>query len=171
MALRGGWGLFRKGYRREILLRLTYKAYVEDEEDTTNVMFDRATFRGQAEMKLPYRIPLYESHHRLLLFTNQVIFLLLCSVKEEEEASFRLVNQKAMMMIFYCCVFVSQGLHTPVFWRGDHKFTVVAATANVSCGSHNSGSEPKKFAPTIQTKKSFSAKNEGANSHHERFIK
>nr|GEW11046.1 tricalbin-3 isoform X1 [Tanacetum cinerariifolium] len=33
VALRGGWGLFRKRYAGEILLRLTYKAYVEDEED------------------------------------------------------------------------------------------------------------------------------------------
>lgn len=33
MTLRGGWRLFRKGYAGEILLRLTYKAYVEDEED------------------------------------------------------------------------------------------------------------------------------------------
>ncbi|XP_076894998.1 synaptotagmin-2-like [Bidens hawaiensis] len=33
VALRGGWGLFRKGNAGEILLRLTYKAYVEDEED------------------------------------------------------------------------------------------------------------------------------------------
>ncbi|KAL8208175.1 hypothetical protein R6Q57_007587 [Mikania cordata] len=33
VALRGGWGLYRKGYAGEILLRLTYKAYVEDEED------------------------------------------------------------------------------------------------------------------------------------------
>ncbi|PWA88037.1 C2 calcium-dependent membrane targeting [Artemisia annua] len=33
VALRGGWRLFRKGYAGEILLRLTYKAYVEDEED------------------------------------------------------------------------------------------------------------------------------------------
>ncbi|KAL5553003.1 hypothetical protein UlMin_040404 [Ulmus minor] len=31
--LRGGWGLFRNGSAGEILLRLTYKAYVEDEED------------------------------------------------------------------------------------------------------------------------------------------
>ncbi|KAI3976423.1 hypothetical protein MKX01_008281 [Papaver californicum] len=31
--LKGGWGLFRKGSAGEILLRLTYKAYVEDEED------------------------------------------------------------------------------------------------------------------------------------------
>ncbi|KAM3705701.1 hypothetical protein ACJW31_03G099600, partial [Castanea mollissima] len=33
VALRGGWGLFRKGSSGEILLRMTYKAYVEDEED------------------------------------------------------------------------------------------------------------------------------------------
>lgn len=33
MVLQGGWGLFRKGSSGEILLRLTYKAYVEDEED------------------------------------------------------------------------------------------------------------------------------------------
>lgn len=33
VALQGGWGLFRKGSSGEILLRLTYKAYVEDEED------------------------------------------------------------------------------------------------------------------------------------------
>ncbi|KAE9445678.1 hypothetical protein C3L33_22424, partial [Rhododendron williamsianum] len=33
VVLRGGWGLFRKGSSGEILLRLTYKAYVEDEED------------------------------------------------------------------------------------------------------------------------------------------
>jgi hypothetical protein len=31
--LQGGWGLFRKASAGEILLRLTYKAYVEDEED------------------------------------------------------------------------------------------------------------------------------------------
>ncbi|KAF4396787.1 hypothetical protein CsatB_019130 [Cannabis sativa] len=33
VALQGGWGLFKKGSSGEILLRLTYKAYVEDEED------------------------------------------------------------------------------------------------------------------------------------------
>ncbi|XP_024995202.1 tricalbin-3 isoform X2 [Cynara cardunculus var. scolymus] len=33
VALQGGWGLFRKKSAGEILLRLTYKAYVEDEED------------------------------------------------------------------------------------------------------------------------------------------
>ncbi|CAK9162784.1 unnamed protein product [Ilex paraguariensis] len=33
VVLNGGWGLFRKGSAGEILLRLTYKAYVEDEED------------------------------------------------------------------------------------------------------------------------------------------
>ncbi|KAA8532297.1 hypothetical protein F0562_032330 [Nyssa sinensis] len=33
VVLQGGWGLFRKGSSGEILLRLTYKAYVEDEED------------------------------------------------------------------------------------------------------------------------------------------
>lgn len=33
VVLRGGWQLFRKGSSGEILLRLTYKAYVEDEED------------------------------------------------------------------------------------------------------------------------------------------
>ncbi|XP_021896548.1 tricalbin-3 isoform X2 [Carica papaya] len=31
--LRGGWGFFRNSSSGEILLRLTYKAYVEDEED------------------------------------------------------------------------------------------------------------------------------------------
>ncbi|XP_077247074.1 calcium-dependent lipid-binding (CaLB domain) family protein [Tasmannia lanceolata] len=33
IALQGGWGLFRGGSSGEILLRLTYKAYVEDEEE------------------------------------------------------------------------------------------------------------------------------------------
>lgn len=33
VALRGGWGFFRNQSSGEILLRLTYKAYVEDEED------------------------------------------------------------------------------------------------------------------------------------------
>ncbi|KAJ6429413.1 hypothetical protein OIU84_020941 [Salix udensis] len=33
VALQGGWGLFRKASSGEILLRLTYKAYVEDEDD------------------------------------------------------------------------------------------------------------------------------------------
>lgn len=33
VVLQGGWGPFRKGSSGEILLRLTYKAYVEDEED------------------------------------------------------------------------------------------------------------------------------------------
>lgn len=35
MVLRGGWGLFSRGSTGELLLRLTYKAYVEDEEDDT----------------------------------------------------------------------------------------------------------------------------------------
>ncbi|OMO75549.1 hypothetical protein CCACVL1_16131, partial [Corchorus capsularis] len=35
VVLQGGWGLFRKRSAGEILLRLTYKAYVEDEEDDT----------------------------------------------------------------------------------------------------------------------------------------
>ena len=33
VVLQGGWSLFGKGSAGEILLRLTYKAYVEDEED------------------------------------------------------------------------------------------------------------------------------------------
>lgn len=33
IVLQGGWGLFGRGSSGEILLRLTYKAYVEDEED------------------------------------------------------------------------------------------------------------------------------------------
>ncbi|KAM7463314.1 hypothetical protein LguiA_031435 [Lonicera macranthoides] len=33
VVLQGGWGLFTKASAGEILLRLTYKAYVEDEED------------------------------------------------------------------------------------------------------------------------------------------
>lgn len=33
MVLQRGWGLFRRGSSGEILVRLTYKAYVEDEED------------------------------------------------------------------------------------------------------------------------------------------
>ena len=33
VVLQGGWGLFRRGSSGEILVRLTYKAYVEDEED------------------------------------------------------------------------------------------------------------------------------------------
>lgn len=37
VVLRGGWGLFRKGYCGEILLRLTYKAYVEEDEDDDKI--------------------------------------------------------------------------------------------------------------------------------------
>ncbi|KAL5721425.1 hypothetical protein ACHQM5_005075 [Ranunculus cassubicifolius] len=42
VALQGGWGLFNRGiFNRgssgELLLRLTYKAYVEDEEDSTGI--------------------------------------------------------------------------------------------------------------------------------------
>lgn len=37
VVLQGGWGVFRKRSAGEILLRLTYKAYVEDEEDDTTV--------------------------------------------------------------------------------------------------------------------------------------
>jgi len=33
VTLYGGWGLFGKRTAGEVLLRLTYKAYVEDEED------------------------------------------------------------------------------------------------------------------------------------------
>ncbi|GKV39261.1 hypothetical protein SLEP1_g47065 [Rubroshorea leprosula] len=35
VVLGGGWGLFRKRSNGEVLIRLTYKAYVEDEEDDT----------------------------------------------------------------------------------------------------------------------------------------
>ncbi|XP_017971913.1 PREDICTED: synaptotagmin-2 [Theobroma cacao] len=35
LVLQGGWGVFQKRSAGEILLRLTYKAYVEDEEDDT----------------------------------------------------------------------------------------------------------------------------------------
>ncbi|XP_071733164.1 synaptotagmin-2-like [Rutidosis leptorrhynchoides] len=35
VTLQGGWGLLNNGSSGEILLRLTYKAYVEDEEDET----------------------------------------------------------------------------------------------------------------------------------------
>lgn len=35
--LQGGWGLFKNGFTGELLLRLTYKAYVEDEEDDTTM--------------------------------------------------------------------------------------------------------------------------------------
>lgn len=35
--LLGGWGLFKNGFTGELLLRLTYKAYVEDEEDDTTM--------------------------------------------------------------------------------------------------------------------------------------
>ncbi|XP_031372540.1 tricalbin-3-like isoform X1 [Punica granatum] len=38
VVLREGWGVFRKGSSGEILLRLTYKAYVEDEEDDKNML-------------------------------------------------------------------------------------------------------------------------------------
>ncbi|KAL8105599.1 hypothetical protein AgCh_029413 [Apium graveolens] len=41
LALQGGWGLFGKGSAGELLLRLTYKAYVEDEED--EVIGERST--------------------------------------------------------------------------------------------------------------------------------
>ncbi|KAL3649919.1 hypothetical protein CASFOL_006322 [Castilleja foliolosa] len=37
VVLRGGWSLFGNGLSGEILLRLTYKAYVEDEEDERSV--------------------------------------------------------------------------------------------------------------------------------------
>ncbi|KAE8716124.1 Calcium-dependent lipid-binding (CaLB domain) family protein isoform 2 [Hibiscus syriacus] len=37
VVLQGGWGVFRKRSAGEVLLRLTYKAYVEDEEDDTSV--------------------------------------------------------------------------------------------------------------------------------------
>nr|GEV78495.1 hypothetical protein [Tanacetum cinerariifolium] len=40
--------------------------------------------------------------------------------------------------------FFEPRLHTHVFWRGDHKFTVVASTSSVLCGSCNSRSERKK---------------------------
>ncbi|KDP47006.1 hypothetical protein JCGZ_10733 [Jatropha curcas] len=38
VVLQGGWGLFRKRSSGEILLRLTYKAYVEDEDDDKTVV-------------------------------------------------------------------------------------------------------------------------------------
>ncbi|CAL0304301.1 unnamed protein product [Lupinus luteus] len=38
VALQGGWGILGKGSSGEILLRLTYKAYVEDEEDDKTEM-------------------------------------------------------------------------------------------------------------------------------------
>lgn len=40
MVLQGGWGILGKRSSGEILLRLTYKAYVEDEEDDKNDSID-----------------------------------------------------------------------------------------------------------------------------------
>ncbi|CAI9275291.1 unnamed protein product [Lactuca saligna] len=50
VALRGGWGLFRKGYAGEILLRLTYKAYVEDEEDEKTESIKKDTDASDDEL-------------------------------------------------------------------------------------------------------------------------
>lgn len=50
VVLQGGWGLFRKGYCGEILLRLTYKAYVEDEEDDRVEVKDTETNASDDEL-------------------------------------------------------------------------------------------------------------------------
>lgn len=50
VVLQGGWRLFRKGYCGEILLRLTYKAYVEDEEDDTIEVKDTETDASDDEL-------------------------------------------------------------------------------------------------------------------------
>ncbi|CAN6441846.1 unnamed protein product [Victoria cruziana] len=55
ISLRGGWGVFNKGTSGEILLCLTYKAYVEDEEEDIMVveldgdMTDYEAFDDEAE--------------------------------------------------------------------------------------------------------------------------
>ncbi|XP_039044780.1 tricalbin-3-like isoform X2 [Hibiscus syriacus] len=50
VVLQGGWGVFRKTSAGEVLLRLTYKAYVEDEEDDTTVAGSVDTYASDDEL-------------------------------------------------------------------------------------------------------------------------
>ncbi|GER27061.1 calcium-dependent lipid-binding family protein [Striga asiatica] len=50
VVLRGGWSLFGNGSAGEILLRLTYKAYVEDEEDERSVKVSTDTEASEDEL-------------------------------------------------------------------------------------------------------------------------
>ncbi|KAK9274833.1 hypothetical protein L1049_022086 [Liquidambar formosana] len=50
VVLQGGWGLFRNRSSGEILLRLTYKAYVEDEEDDRTELRSTDTDASDDEM-------------------------------------------------------------------------------------------------------------------------
>lgn len=49
VVLEGGWGPFRKK-SGEVLLRLTYKAYVEDEEDSTTAAVSTETYASDDEL-------------------------------------------------------------------------------------------------------------------------
>ncbi|EEF41775.1 tricalbin-3 [Ricinus communis] len=50
VVLQGGWGVFRKGSSGEILLRLTYKAYVEDEDDDKTAVKSIDTYASDDEL-------------------------------------------------------------------------------------------------------------------------
>ncbi|KAI4357007.1 hypothetical protein L6164_000986 [Bauhinia variegata] len=50
VVLQGGWGFLRRGSSGEILLRLTYKAYVEDEEDDKAMMDSIDTYASDDEL-------------------------------------------------------------------------------------------------------------------------
>ncbi|GJS29040.1 hypothetical protein Tco_0489660 [Tanacetum coccineum] len=59
------------------------------------------------------------------------------------------IKHKAMSVLLLLCFPETR------FLGGDHNYTVVVARDSVSCGSHNSGSEPKKFATIMQIKNSW----------------
>ncbi|KAF9624021.1 hypothetical protein IFM89_007719 [Coptis chinensis] len=76
VVLQGGWGLFRKGSSGEILLRLTYKAYVEDEEDDRIEAEFMDTDASDDEMSVTYEaVATYEEGQRESDGTKQESFM------------------------------------------------------------------------------------------------
>ncbi|KAK4756131.1 hypothetical protein SAY87_009888 [Trapa incisa] len=73
--LRGGWGVFRKGSSGEILLRLTYKAYVEDEEDERNMLESMDTDVSDDESDSDDTSTTYEQKKRTPTGTDKESFM------------------------------------------------------------------------------------------------
>lgn len=62
--LRGGWSLIGKRSVGEILLRLTYKAYVEDEEDERSVKVSANTEKSRDKLSDPDELDAVNSEQR-----------------------------------------------------------------------------------------------------------
>ncbi|KAK6160507.1 hypothetical protein DH2020_003888 [Rehmannia glutinosa] len=134
VVLRGGWSLFGNGSAGEILLRLTYKAYVEDEEDERSVKVSTDTEASEDELS--------DSDESDV------------TISEQRAKEFIIESDKESFMDVLAQLLVSEE------FRG----IVTSETVNtksVDAGKSSSTSEPN--APSAKLEQQISAKDSGSS--------